>query len=55
MIILQEMGKEPLTADNLTLIMLRSVEGWDQVATYWDLASAGSTSVENAATPCLSV
>ncbi len=31
---LQEMGEQPLTVDSLVLIMLKSADRWDQVATF---------------------
>ncbi len=31
---LQEMGGQPLTLDSLVQIMLKSTDGWDQVATF---------------------
>ncbi len=34
---LQEMGEESLTPDILFPMMLRSAEGWDQVAAFVDL------------------
>ncbi len=30
----QEMGEQPLTPDNLVPIMLKSADGWDQVAAF---------------------
>ncbi len=35
---LHEMGKQPLTLDSLVSIMVRSVEGWNQMATFVTLA-----------------
>ncbi len=31
---LQDMGEQPLTPDSLVLIMLKSADGWDQVAAF---------------------
>ncbi len=31
---LQEMGEQPLTPDSLVPIMLKSAEGWDQMAAF---------------------
>ncbi len=34
---LQEMSEQPLTRDSLVPIMLRSADGWDQVAAFGTL------------------
>ncbi len=34
MMTLQKKGEQPLTPDSLVLIMLKSADGWDQVATF---------------------
>ncbi len=36
---LQEMGEQPITPDSLVPIMLKSTDGWDQVAAFVTLTT----------------